>query len=229
MSRDAAELAHRYRILIVPLVPIGLAVNTAVSHTLAVSVSAFFKKPVGKVAIFLFTCNGGQLYQRKFYLFVAGNPVALVGAKGVHHMVGHFDGNVKKLALACGLVVGHGGFGHVAGAIHFVLVHVAPTLVQSGKGIECVDIAVRLLGCGKFGYPFVGLLLEFGIGLVDKAVGYTFHCFVYVGIVEEYAGVLTFVLGCILKVADTSGLVLNLVDAHIERGGGMALKAWLPE
>ena len=117
----------------------------------------------------------------------------------------------------------------MTGAVHLVLVHVVPALVQADEGVIGIDVAVRLLGRGEFVDPLVAFGLQLRIGVVLEGVGHPFEGLVHVGIVEEDARVLTLALGGVLEVADAPRLVLDLVDADLQGDVLVALEPRAPE
>ena len=128
-------------------------------------------------------------------------------------MVHHTDAHVQELALAGDVVICHGGFYHMAGTVHLVVVHHGPALVQARQGIIGIDVAVLQLGGGELVDPLVALGFQGRVGADLERVGHALQRLVDVGIVEEDAGMLPLPLRRILEIADAAGLVLYLVDA----------------
>ena len=189
------------------------------------SMPSLFEQPVGKVQVFLFVGHLIELDQCQLNLLVAGHPVAFAWSEGVHHVVDHADADIQHLAFACCLVVGDGCFDHVSCTIHLMLVHIAPTLVQSGQGVERVDVAIGLLSGGKLVNPFVGLCLKCSVRVVDEAISHPFHSFVHIRVIEKDARVFSFTFCRILEVTDTAGLILNLVNADRQGHRGMSVQS----
>ena len=208
VAGDFGHLPHRDLVLVIvrgphALVPIG-----------AVTVAALVQEPVGKIQVFLFTGGLVQFHQGQFDFLMAWHPVTFTGAEDRHHMVGHTDAHVQQLALAGNLVIGHTRLDHMSGAVHLVPVHILPAVLQSGEGVEGVDVAVGLLGRGELVNPLVALGFQHRIRMVLQGIGHPLQGLVHVGVVKEDARVLSAALGGVLVVADAVGLVLDLIDAH---------------
>ena len=62
----------------------------------------------------------------------------------------------------------------MSGTVHLMFVHIGPPFIQSGECIEGIDVAIWLLGGSEFINPFVRLLLQLGIRIVDQAISHTF-------------------------------------------------------
>ena len=176
----------------------------------------FFKEPIGEVEVFLLSGDVGKLYESEFYFLMSGHPVPFPGTEDPHHMVGHPYGDIEKLALAGCLVIGDGGFREMACAVHLMHLRVRPPLVQAREGVEGVYVAVFELGGSHLVNPLVAFRLECRIPVECQGVSHAFKGLVNIGIIEEDAGMVSFAAGCILKVADSSRLVLYLVDANRE-------------
>ena len=160
---------------------------------------------------------------------MAGNPIALAWAEDGHHVVRHPDADIQQLAFAGHIVVRHSGLDHMAGAVHLMLVHVVPTLVQASQSVERVDITILLLRRGELVNPLVALGLKHWIGIVLERISHALERLVHIGVIEKYSGMLTLAFRRVLEIADSAGLVLNLVNAHIESHILMALKPGGPE
>ena len=100
--------------------------------------------------------------------------------EGLHHVVDHPDSYLQQFVLARSLVVGNSSFQKVSCAVHFVSVHVCPAFIQSCQCIVSVDVTVFQLGCGKLVNPLVHMLLQFWVGMVDKAVGHALYSFIHI-------------------------------------------------
>ena len=195
----------------------------------AVAAAALLEQEVGKVEVLLFLRHLVELHQRQFNLLVAGHPVGLARTEEGHHVVSHPPAHVEQFALARSLVVGHSGLNHVAGAIHFVLIHVGPPVVEPRKRVERVDISVGPLCSGNLVNPFIRLGLQLSIAMIGQGVGHTFECLVHVRVVEEDARVLASSLSRPLEVAHAPRLVLNLVDADGQGSLAVLEQARRPE
>ena len=178
----------------------------------AVATAALVEQPVGEVQVLLFAGGPEQFHQGQFDLLMPRHPMAFPGTEDRHHVVGHADAHVQQFALARDLIVGHARLDHVTGAVHLVPVHIVPALFQSGKRIEGVDVAIRLLGRGKFVNPFVALGFQQRVRMVLQGIGHALQGLVHVGIVKEDARMHPAPLRRILEIADATGLVFNLVD-----------------
>ena len=191
--------------------------------------STLVQKPVGEFEILPLSGGLEQFHEGKLYLLVPGHPVTLAGTEDGHHMVRHPDADVEQLTFPCHVVVGHSCLYHMACTVHLVLIHIVPAVLKAGKGIIGVDISVFLLGGGELVYPLVAFRLKHRIGIVLQGISHTLECLVDIGIVKEYSRMFSFSLGRILEVADTAGLVLDLVDAHLEGHVLVALETRGPE
>ena len=158
-----------------------------------------------------------------------GHPVAFTRAEGVHHVVGKAYGRVEELAFAGGVLVCHCGLNHVAGAIHFVHVHVGPAVFHARKGVESIEVSVGLLRGAYLVDPLVGLALERRVAVVGKRVGHAFDSLVHVAVVEENARMLAGAFRGVHKVLYASGFVFNLVDTNRQRGRHVLVEARSPE
>ncbi len=207
---DFRHLPDRDIVLIIPGIPRPFIT------TRSMPVPPLFEKPVGKIKILFLPGNLTQFNQRQLNLFMPGHPMPLFGAKGLHHMVGHPDGHIEQFSFSGCLIIGHGSFGHMAGAVHLVLVHIGPALIKTGKRVKGIDIAVGLLRSGKFIDPLVGLLFQSRIRVIDQRIGYPLERFVNIGVVEKDARVGSGSFGRILKIAYSSGLIFNLIDTNLQ-------------
>ena len=151
MTVDGGHLPHRNVILIVYGVEFAVA---------AVTMAAFVNEPLREIKVLSVTGERIKLDEGKFDFLVPGHPVSLARAEEVHHMGDHLLCDIQELVLSGRFEVSDCGFYEVPGAIHLVHSHVSPTLVETGKGIEGVDVAVRLLSGSKLVDPFVALGLE---------------------------------------------------------------------
>ena len=181
----------------------------------AVAMTSLVEKPLGEIKVFLLAGGLVKFHKRELNLLMSGHPMAFVGAEDGHHMVSHLDADIQQFTLPGHVVVGYSSLDHVAGAVHLMLVHVVPTLVQAGQSVECVDITILLLRRGELVNPLVTLGLKNRIGIVLEGICHTLKSLVHVGIIEEYARVLSLPLRGILEIADTPSLILDLVDADI--------------
>ena len=207
MSGDAGIFPDGRMVLIINRIP-GV-VNGIVA---AIAMPTLLEQPVGEVEIFLLPRHLVELHECQFYLLMARHPVAFALAKHTHHIVSHALPYIEQLTLARSLEVCHTGFQQVTGAVHLVLVHVCPALVESCQCVVCVQVAVALLGSGNFVGPFVNLCLEFGIGMIYQTVGIAFHCLVHIAVVEEDTRVFALATCGILVVLNAVGLVFYLID-----------------
>ena len=144
-------------------------------------------------------------------------------------MVRHPDAHVQELPLAGSVVIRDGGFGHVAGAVHLMLGHVIPAVLQARERVERVDVAVRLLCGGELVDPLVAFGFQFRIRMDLQGIGHSLQGLVHVGIVVIDARMLAQSLGGILEIADTARLVLDLVDAHRQGGRPVPFQPRGPE
>ena len=182
MSPDIGQFANGNGILTMVGVP-----DSVGDSVVAVSVAALVKQPLREIQILLLAGRHIELDQREFYLLVARHPMALPGTEYAHHMVCHTDAHIQELPLPGHVVICHSGLYHMAGAVHFVIVHIGPAPVQPRQDIICVDISILHLGGGELVYPLVALGLQDRIGIIPERICHTFQRLVNVGIVEEYS------------------------------------------
>ena len=179
MSGDAAHLSYRHLILIIHRIPSAL-----IAHR-SIAMAALLQQPVGEVQIFRLTGHLIELDQGQLDLFMTRHPMPFARTEHAHHVIRHTNGHIQQFPFARSLIVSHGRFRHVPCAIHLVLVHVRPPLVQTGQRVEGVDIAIRLLGCRKLIDPFVCLFLQFGIRMVDQGISHAFQGLIHIGVIEK--------------------------------------------
>ena len=215
MSGDAAHLANRHLVLIVDRLP-----GTLVAFR-SVAMAALLQQPVGKVQIFRLAGHLIELYQGQLDLFMPWHPMPFARTEHAHYVIRHADGHIQQFPFARGLVVSHGRFRHVPRAIHLMLIHVGPTLVQTGQRVERVDIAIRLLGRRELIDPLIRLFLQGRVRMVYQGIGHAFQSLIHIRIIEKDARMLTFALRGILKVTDAPCLILDLIDADRQRRGDM--------
>ena len=225
VAGDLAHLPDWHIILVIDRRP-GTVNEFPVS---AVAMASLIEEPLREIKVFLLPGGLVELHEGELDLLVAGNPMALVRTENRHHVVGHPDADIQKLTFPGDVVIRHSSLYHVAGAVHLMLVHVVPALVQAGQGVEGVDVTVFLLGGGEFGYPLVALRLKNRVGVVLEGICHPLESLVDIGVIEEYSRMFPLSLGGILKIADTAGLVLDLVDTDIQGHVFVTLEPWGPE
>ena len=163
------------------------------------------------------------------------NPVAILQPECGVDVVGKADRYVEEFAVAGGVVIGHGGFDEVTGAVVLVLFHVGPAFVEARQRVIRVQVSIGQLGSRDLVDPDVGFLLNGGIGVVFERVGHRFNGFVDVAVVVVDA----FVFGIaglpvqfpcyFLKVADAAGSVFGLNNAGLQRSRGYFVQFRFPE
>ena len=212
MAGDLAHLADRLVILVIRVVP-PLERNSVTTK----APPPLVEEPLGEIEILLLACRLVKLYQSELYLLMARHPVTFAGAKDGHHVVSHLDADIQQLTFTRHIEIGDSSLDHVAGAIHLVGIHPRPAIIILSKGERGVEIAILLLGCGEFVYPFVALSLQDRIRVVLEGIGHSLKCLVHIRVVIY----LTFMLsdkflGCFLEITNTACLVLYLVYANLE-------------
>ena len=181
MTGDIGQLVDGNGILIGGCMPFPLFGN-------AMSVPTFVEQPAGKIEIFGVTGYAVKFCKSQFNLFVAGDPVAFAWSENTHHVFNHADSDIEQGAVSGCQQVGDAGFDEVSCAIHFVRIHIGPTVVQSFfEGVIGVDVSVGLLGCGNFGNPAFGCFTESRVGVVDQVVRDPFESFVHIRVIEKVA------------------------------------------